>query len=82
MPILPLRVAFKTKESQLLVENELSEGQHVFRLEVVDDDGLLSDPFDVVVTVVDRTTIDPGTVIVGEPIIRPPIIGTIRPVII
>jgi hypothetical protein len=41
---------------ELLVENQLAAGTHRFRLVVIDDSGLESDPADLVVTVRRRPT--------------------------
>jgi len=51
MAILQLQVPLTTRSSTLLVENKLRIGRHLFRLVVIDDRGLQSDPMDVVVEV-------------------------------
>src|SRR5206468_1055914 len=52
MPTLELQQPFETTESRLRVENILLPGRHRFRLIVVDDDGIESDPVDTLVTIV------------------------------
>ncbi len=75
MSVLQLNKAFETTEPTLLVENKLSVGSHTFRLVVVDDDGLKSDPRDVIVRVVERTgPVGPTPVITHGPVSPTPII--------
>src|SRR5437762_2893550 len=52
MPTLELQQPFRTTEPRLRVENILTPGRHRFRLIVVDNDGVESDPVDTLVTVV------------------------------
>src|SRR5256884_2802980 len=52
MPTLELPQPFETTEPRLRVENILLPGRHRFRLIVVDDDGIESDPVDTLVTIV------------------------------
>src|SRR6266480_166436 len=52
MPTLELHQPFETTEPRLRVENILLPGRHRFRLIVVDDDGIESDPVDTLVTIV------------------------------
>src|SRR5436189_4978326 len=52
MPTLELQRPFETTEPRLRVENILLPGRHRFRLIVVDDDGIESDPVDTLVTIV------------------------------
>src|SRR2546429_9154904 len=52
MPALELHQPFETTEPRLRVENILLPGRHRFRLIVVDDDGIESDPVDTLVTIV------------------------------
>ena len=52
MPTLELQQPFETTEPRLRVENILLPGRHRFRLIVVDDDGIESDPVDTLVTIV------------------------------
>src|SRR5437762_13237072 len=52
MPTLELHQPFETTEPRLRVENILLPGRHRFRLIVVDDDGVESDPVDTLVTIV------------------------------
>jgi hypothetical protein len=76
MSVLVLNVPVETKIPTLLVENRLAVGPHLFRLVVVDDDGLASDPFDAVVQVVDGPVVNP-------PIVIPPVqpVNPVGPVI-
>src|SRR6266704_3148631 len=50
MPTLELHQPFETPEPRLRVENILLPGRHRFRLIVVDDDGIESDPVDTLLT--------------------------------
>lgn len=83
MPVLAPGVAVRSRRPTLLVENDLALGSWLFRLTVVDDNGLESGPADLVIRVVARLgpIIDPGPLIPG-PIIRPvgpgPIIDPLR----
>ena len=52
MPALELHQPFETTEPRLRVENILLPGRHRFRLIVVDDDGIESDPVDTLITIV------------------------------
>ncbi len=52
MPTLQLQRPFETTEPRLRVENILLPGRHRFRLIVVDNDGIESDPVDTLVTIV------------------------------
>jgi hypothetical protein len=52
MPTLELHQPFETTQPRLRVENILLPGRHRFRLIVVDDDGIESDPVDTLVTIV------------------------------
>src|SRR5437899_9074740 len=52
MPTLELQRPFETTEPRLRVESILLPGRHRFRLIVVDDDGIESDPVDTLVTIV------------------------------
>src|SRR2546430_5040763 len=52
MPTLELPQPFETTEPRLRVENILLPGRHRFRLIVVDDDGIESDPVDTLITIV------------------------------
>src|SRR5207248_1087668 len=52
MPALELHQPCETTEPRLRVENILLPGRHRFRLIVVDDDGIESDPVDTLVTIV------------------------------
>ncbi len=52
MPTLELQRPFETTEPRLRVENILLPGRHRFRLIVVDNDGIESDPVDTLVTIV------------------------------
>src|SRR5437763_159792 len=52
MPTLELHQPFETTEPRLRVENILLPGRHRFRLIVVDDDGIESDPVDTLITIV------------------------------
>ena len=56
MPTLELHQPFETTEPRLRVENILLPGRHRFRLIVVDDDGIESDPVDTLVTIVAPVT--------------------------
>lgn len=59
MPVLQLNVPITTETPVLLVENKLPIGAHVFRLVVIDDDGLQSAPFMTVVDIVEGPVIGP-----------------------
>ncbi len=74
MSVLQLNKAFETTEPTILVENKLSVGAHTFRLVVVDNDGLKSDPRDVIVRVVERAGPVGPTPITHEPVGPIPII--------
>jgi hypothetical protein len=81
MPVLAQGVATRSRDPVLLIENKLEVGSWRFRLTVVDDSGLESDPTELVVRVV-RPTIPSG--LVPPPVdtgIRPPrpTPGPIRP---
>src|SRR5205823_13409629 len=52
MPTLELQRPFETTEPRLRVESILLPGRHRFRLIVVDNDGIESDPVDTLVTIV------------------------------
>src|SRR5207302_951394 len=52
MATLELQQPFETTEPRLRVENILLPGRHRFRLIVVDNDGIESDPVDTLVTIV------------------------------
>ena len=52
MPTLELQRPFETTEPRLHVESILLPGRHRFRLIVVDNDGIESDPVDTLVTIV------------------------------
>src|SRR6266550_2360774 len=52
MPTLELQRPFETPEPRLRVENILLPGRHRFRLIVVDNDGIESDPVETLVTIV------------------------------
>ena len=67
MPVLAPGQPITTGEPRLLVENQLAPGRYRFRLTVVDDGGLESDPAELIVTVfeVPRPERPPG------PIFRP-----------
>ena len=52
MPTLELQQPFETTEPRLRVESILLPGRHRFRLIVVDNDGVESDPVDTLVTIV------------------------------
>jgi hypothetical protein len=85
MTVLSLNKPFVTDVPTLVVENQLAIGAHVFRLVVVDDDGLQSDPFDATVQVVEGRTINPTLPITTIPV-RPidpigPIEQPVNPVI-
>jgi len=57
MTVLSVNKPFTTDVPTLVVDNQLAIGAHQFRLIVVDDGGVQSDPFDAVVQVVDGRTI-------------------------
>jgi len=82
VPVLAPGVAVRSRRPTLLVENDLALGSWLFRLTVVDDNGLESGPADLVVRVVARLPgpiPDPGPVVPG-PIIPGPIIpGPVLP---
>src|SRR5438874_13185938 len=63
MPTLELQRPFETTEPRLRVESILLPGRHRFRLIVVDNDGIESDPVDTLVTIV-------GQVPSGDAIVR------------
>ncbi|HXL33868.1 MAG TPA: hypothetical protein VN953_03045 [Gemmatimonadales bacterium] len=52
MPTLELQRPFETTEPRLRVENILLPGRHRFRLIVVDNDGIESDPVETLITIV------------------------------
>lgn len=74
MAVFRLQVPERTRDPFITVENQLKAGRHVFRLVVVNDRGVASDPMDAVVTVRDPATPTGGT-ITGT--ITGPIGGTI-----
>jgi len=76
MTVLSVNKPFTTDVPTLVVENQLAIGAHQFRLIVVQDDGLQSDPFDADVQVVEGRTIP--TVPIG-PIEQP--INPVTPII-
>lgn len=51
MPVLAIGQAIETREAALLVENRLSLGGHRFQLVVTDEQGRVSEPAELVVTV-------------------------------
>lgn len=55
MTVLRLQVPHRQRTPEILIENNLAEGRHIIRLEVVDDEGNVSDPVDAVIEVVDRS---------------------------
>jgi hypothetical protein len=55
MAVMQLNTPIYTRTPQLTVENPLAVGRYVFRLQVRDDDGHLSGPVEVSVSVVERT---------------------------
>src|SRR5207248_2989900 len=63
MPTLELQRPFETTEPRLRVESILLPGRHRFRLIVVDNDGIESDPVDTLVTIV-------GQVPSGDALVR------------
>jgi hypothetical protein len=61
MTVLTVGKPVTTNTPRLQVDNTLPVGAHVFRLVVVDDDGLQSDPFDATVRIVEATGPPSGT---------------------
>jgi len=89
MPILTPGAVTRVRQPTLLVENRLEVGSWLFRLTVVDDGGLESDPADLVVRVIDPTgPVGPVGPIVRDPRILEPLppleptrpTGPIRPI--
>jgi len=72
MTVLTVGKPITTDTPRLQVDNALPVGAHVFRLVVVDDDGLESDPFDATVRVIQVT---------GPPPPPPPPISTVTPTV-
>src|SRR6266567_6547506 len=62
MPTLELQRPFETPEPRLRVESILLPGRHRFRLIVVDNDGIESDPVDTLVTIVGQVPSDDALV--------------------
>lgn len=56
MAFLKLGAPLATRESFILVENQLPVGKYLFQLVVIDDDGLRSAPMQVTVVVAEPTT--------------------------
>jgi len=81
MTVLSVNKPFTTDVPTLVVDNQLAIGTHQFRLIVVDDDGLQSDPFDAVVQVVEGKTIPTipiGNIPITTVPVRPNPIGPIE----
>ena len=72
MPVLTPGKPMTLREPQLLVENKLRPGRYRFRLVVVDDGGLESDPAEMIVSVED--VVRP----IEPPIIRGDILDRVR----
>lgn len=93
MPVLSPNKPHRTREPQLLIENELAPGTHRFSLVVVDDSGNESAPATISVTVRrPRPVLDPdiirervvtrgGGVVIPEPEPEPEPLRPITPII-